>query len=94
MAHFLICPEQIRARLRRELDLWASPLAFEMLTGVHPFGTSADWRSVLIENASRAHFDAPALTGSLKSSSTLSVSRSPRNALLLCATHVELQAAL
>jgi serine/threonine-protein kinase len=46
-------PEQIRGEPPAESwDLWAvAVVAFEMLTGVHPFSASADWRNVLVAGA-------------------------------------------
>jgi len=76
-------PEQIRGGAPMESwDLWSlAVVAFEMLTGVHPFGTLTDWRRVLTEG----HFpppdaNAPALTTSLKEffECTLDVDRSRR----------------
>jgi serine/threonine-protein kinase len=78
-------PEQIRGEAPAESwDLWAIAIvAFEMLAGVHPFGTSADWRSVLIENRfPPLNLDAPALTRQLKEffERSLSVDRAQRPA--------------
>jgi serine/threonine protein kinase len=91
-------PEQIRGGAPMESwDLWAlAVVAFEMLTGVHPFGTSADWRSVLIEGRfPPLDDDAPALTQQLREffERSLAVDPSQRPP---SARHffVELQAAL
>ncbi len=64
-----ISPEQIRGGAPAGgWDLWAlAVVAFEMLAGVHPFGTSVDWRSVLIENRiPPLTAEAPALTLQLR----------------------------
>jgi hypothetical protein len=62
-------PEQMRGDPPAESwDLWAlATVAFEMLTGVHPFGTSVDWRSVLIGGCiPPLAAEAPALTPQLR----------------------------
>jgi serine/threonine-protein kinase len=91
-------PEQIRGEPPAESwDLWAIAIvAFEMLAGVHPFGTSADWRSVLIKTRlPPLNLDVPALTPQLREffERCLSVDRAQRPASV---RHfmVELQAAL
>ncbi len=62
-------PEQIRGEApTRSWDLWGlAVVAYEMLAGVHPFGTSADWQRVMSENRFPPLDDnAPALTPELK----------------------------
>ena len=91
-------PEQIRGEAPAESwDLWAIAIvAFEMLTGVHPFGTSADWRSVLIEHRfPPLNLDVPALTRQLQEffERSLSLDRAQRPASAR-RFMVELQAAL
>jgi serine/threonine-protein kinase len=78
-------PEQIRGEAPAESwDLWALAIVtFEMLTGLHPFGTSVDWRRVLIEDRfPPLASDAPALTQQLGEffERSLAVDRSRRPA--------------
>ncbi|HYK89470.1 MAG TPA: protein kinase [Acidobacteriota bacterium] len=62
-------PERMRGTPATEsCDIWAlAVMAFEMLTGVHPFASSADWRMVLHGGQFPAlNADAPGLTQGLK----------------------------
>jgi serine/threonine protein kinase len=91
-------PEQIQGGTPMESwDLWAlAVIAFEMITGVHPFGTSADWRSVVIEGCfPPLNDDAPALTQHLREFfvRSLAVDPSQRPPSARC-FFVELQATL
>ncbi len=78
-------------------DIWAlAVVAFEMLTGIHPFSTLTTWGSLLVEDRfPPLEHDAPALTPQLKQffKRSLAVDRTQRPP---SARHfiVELQAAL
>ena len=91
-------PERIRGGIPMESwDIWAlAVMAFEMLTGVHPFSPLTSWGSTLVEDRfPPLEDDTPALTQELKQffKRSLAVDRSQRPP---SARHflAELQAAL